>query len=573
MRRPSPAGAILYPTEFALRTVLAVLLAGFLSSAAPVAVLAQEIAPDPAATQKIVIAPPRTELARIIKAGLQKAYYEADKTSRAYEQAQKLYFFYGERGFEPLWLTTADNGGVTFSPHAEKIIAVFEKAEFEGLRPSDYLTPDLDPAAAGTDPARLAALETAFSQSAARYAQDNYGGRVNPTAVSKLITLKPKRINEAELLLKLAASDAPDEILTALAPSNPEFGRLKAALAKFYDTGVEVEQISIPDGVTLRLGMEDERVPLLRTRLAVAAPEIPEGATDAQVDITYDQALVDAVKIFQESQGLGADGIVGPATVAALNGGSNVSKDDIVANMERWRWEPENFGAFNVQVNIPEFSLWIMNEGEAVHTTRVVVGTPKNQTPVFSDEIRHVVVNPYWNVPASIATGEIKPHLLANPYYLDSQNMEMLLGGKVVNASTIDWTTTDIRRFHVRQKPGPGNALGAIKFLFPNEHDVYLHDTPSKSLFSRTFRAYSHGCVRVQNPMEFAGALMATNPAITRASLEGLSGPKERWVNLDNRVPVHIMYFTLRVDENGTIRSYGDVYGHNKKLIELLNAA
>jgi len=223
-------------------------------------------------------------------------------------------------------------------------------------------------------------------------------------------------------------------------------------------------------------------------------------------------------------------------------------------------------------VNIPEFTVWIMKDGESVHTTRVVVGTPKNQTPIFSDEIQNVVVNPYWNVPPSIAAGEIKPHLIANPYYLDSQNMEMLAGGKVINAAAIDWTTTNINNYAIRQKPGPGNALGKIKFLFPNEHNVYLHDTPSKSLFSRAFRAYSHGCVRVMNPMDFAGALVATNPQLTQASIEGLQGPKEKWLTLENKIPVHLMYFTLRVNEDGTIRSYGDVYGHNKKLISLLNA-
>jgi murein L,D-transpeptidase YcbB/YkuD len=281
---------------------------------------------------------------------------------------------------------------------------------------------------------------------------------------------------------------------------------------------------------------------------------------------------MDAIKAFQEELGLNADGVLGPATVAALNGGGNVSKDDIVANMERWRWAPTEFGDFHVEVNIPEFTVWIMRDGEAVHTTRVVVGTPKNQTPVFSDEIQNIVVNPYWNVPPSIAAGEIKPHLIANPYYLDSQNMEMLAGGKVINAAAIDWTTTNINNYSIRQRPGPGNALGKIKFLFPNEHNVYLHDTPSKSLFSRAFRAYSHGCVRVQNPLEFAGALVATNPELSQASLEGLFGPKEKWVTLENKIPVHLMYFTLRVDEDGTIRSYGDVYGHNKKLIGLLNA-
>jgi murein L,D-transpeptidase YcbB/YkuD len=434
------------------------------------------------------------------------------------------------------------------------------------------LTPDLDPAAAGNDPVKLAALETAFSQAAVRYAQDAYGGRITPTDVSRLITLAPKRIDEADLLLQLASADAPDQVLRDLDPDHPEFLRLKAALAKFYDGSIVVEQVTIPDGRTLRLGMEDERVPLLRQRLGVAAPEIPEGATDAKVDITYDQALVDAIIKFQGEMGLTTDGVMGPATVAALNGGSNVSKDDIIANMERWRWEPDDFGAFNVQVNIPEFSLWIKRDGETMHTTRVVVGTPKNPTPVFSDEIQNIVVNPYWNVPPSIAANEIKPHLLANPFYLDSQNMEMLYGGEVINAAAIDWTATNINNFRIRQRPGPGNALGKIKFLFPNEHDVYLHDTPSKSLFSRAFRAYSHGCVRVQNPMDFAAALIETNPELTLAKIEALEGPSERWITLQQHIPVHLMYFTLRVDEDGTIRNYGDVYGLNKKLIELLNA-
>ncbi len=549
---------------------MAMLLAGVALTGASLPSVAQEAVIQQAALTKVVIAPPRSDIARIIKAGLQKAYYEADKESRAYAQAQKLYFFYGARGFEPLWLTPAADGSVDFSANAEQIIDVFKAAELEGLRPSDYLTADLDPAAAGTDPARLAALETAFSQAAVRYAQDAYGGRIQASRVSKLITLPPKRIDEAEVLLKLAASDAPGEILSNFAPKHAEFGRLKAALAKFYDGSLTVEQVTIPEGKTLKLGMSDERVPLLRQRLGVAAPEIPESAVDAKVDITFDQALVDAITKFQEEMGLTADGVMGPATVAALNGGNNVSKDDIIAYMERWRWEPENFGDFHVEVNIPEFTVWIMKDGKPVHTTRAVVGTPKNQTAIFSDSIRHIVVNPYWNVPSSIATNEIRPHLIANPYYLDSQNMEMLSGGKVINAAAIDWTTTNINNFHIRQKPGPGNSLGKIKFLFPNQHDIYLHDTPSKSLFSRTFRAYSHGCVRVENPMDFAHALLELEPSLSRETLEASFGPKERWFNLEHKIPVHISYFTLRVDEDGTIRSYGDVYGANKKLIEIL---
>jgi murein L,D-transpeptidase YcbB/YkuD len=556
-----------------MHKLTALLLAGTIAVASPFsAAMAQEIV-NVAGVEatRVVIAPPRTELARIIKAGLSDAYAAAPKGTRAYAQTQKLYFFYGSRHFEPLWLSQDADGKVVFSQNAEKIIDVFKRSELEGFRPSDYLTADLDPAAAGTDPAKLAALETAFSAAAIKYAQDAFGGRVNPRDVNSSWTIEPKRINEAELLVELAGSNDPGQILLDLSPKQREFVALRSVLARFYDGSVIDAAVTIPDGATLKPGMKDERVTLLRQRLDVPEPDIPETAgAEAAVDISYDKPLVEAVTAFQQSLGLAADGVVGPATIAALNGGSATTKEDIIANMERWRWEPDDYGKFEVEVNIPEFRLWIKKDGEVVHTTRVVVGRPQNQTPVFNNSIKHIVVNPYWNVPSSIAVNEIKPHLIANPGYLDSQNMEMLYGGKVVNASAIDWTQTNINQFHVRQKPGRGNALGQIKFLFPNEHDVYLHDTPSKSLFARSFRAYSHGCVRVENPMEFADALLRLEPELTVSTLEASFGDKERWFNLTNHIPVHLSYFTLRVDEDGTIRSYGDVYGANKKLIELL---
>lgn len=520
---------------------------------------------------RVVIAPPRSELARTIKAGLLAANDTVDRGSRAGRHAQKLYYFYGARHFEPLWLTV-EGDEVRFSVNAEKIIEVFRRSELEGFRPSDYLTDELDLAAAGTDPLRLAALETAFSAAALRYAQDAYGGRVAPTAVYSTWTLAPRRIDETAMLIRLAASDNPDQLLYDLSPRHREFLQLREALARFYDGSVIDTAVTIPDGPLLRLGATDERVALLRQRLDVPEPEIPETAgAEAAADLTYGEDLVAAVRQFQESLGLTADGIVGPATVAALNGGSATSKEDIIANMERWRWAPTDLGDFHVAVNIPEFRLNIVEDGSSVYTTRVVVGTTRHQTPVFSDEIEHVVVNPYWNVPASIASNEIAPQLINNPGYLARQNMELLYGGQIVNAAAVDWTRTSMRNFRIRQRPGDGNALGRIKFLFPNQHDVYLHDTPSKSLFQRSVRAFSHGCIRVQNPMEFADALLSFEPELTAASLEGMFGSKERWVNLKTHVPVHISYFTLRVDPDGTIRSYGDIYGHNQRLIELLD--
>lgn len=554
------------------KLIAAILGAALLS--APSAPIAQEkvIVAGVEAT-RVVIAPPQTELARIIKAGLSDSYVAADRETRAYAESQKLYFFYGGRKFEPLWLELGPDGKPEFSENAKKLIEVFKAADLEGFRPSDYLTPELDLDAAGVDPIKLAAVETAFSAAALRYAQHAYGGRVAPSDVGRLVTIKPREIDPAEVLIKLAESADPAAVLRELSPKHSEFVRLRDALARFDDQLVE-EQTSIPDGPLLRPGMEDPRVSLLRQRLNVEGPAIAESAVDAEPDLIYDEALVAAVKSFQENLGLIVDGIVGPATLAALNGGGAPTREDIIANMERWRWMPENLGDFYVLVNIPEFRLAIMKQNEVAYSTKVVVGLPKFQTPVFTDQIENVVVNPYWNVPANIARNEIIPRILANPGYLASQNMELLNGGRVINASAVDWASVPQGRFpfSIRQRPGSANALGKIKFLFPNEHDVYLHDTPAKSLFNSAVRAYSHGCVRVQNPMEFADALVASEPGLSGAALKAMFGEKERWVKLQNPIPVYLAYFTLRVDEDGTVRSYGDVYGHNKRIIELLDS-
>jgi murein L,D-transpeptidase YcbB/YkuD len=507
---------------------------------------------------RIVIAPPQTELARTIKAGLAAAYYGARPETAVHAEAQRLYFLYGERYFEPIWLTENATGDVVFSPAAALIITLFENAASEGLDPADYLTPSISRDKLTGDGIALATLETAFSAATMRYADHIHNGRIDPQSVSTLLDIKRKPIDEAALLERLAGSDDPAAILAELEPQHPEFLALKTALANF-EQSTAARPIPIGDGPVLRPGNSDARLPAIRDRLQLAA-------STSQL---YDDLAVDAIKSFQEGQGLEVDGIIGPATVAALNGGTATRREDILANMERWRWMPSDLGAFRVFVNIPEFRLWIERDGQPEYTTRVVVGTTRNQTPVFSDNIRHVVVNPYWNVPSSIIRGEIAPAVLANPGYTDSHNMDLLYNGSPVSPWSVDWSQVSSSNFpfRVRQRPGAGNALGQIKFLFPNKHDVYLHDTPSKSLFSRSYRAFSHGCVRVQDPMAFADALMANEPNISRASLEAMFGKSERWVNPETQIPVHIAYFTLRVDADGTIRSYGDVYGHNEKLI------
>lgn len=527
------------------------------------AVQAQDVAS--LANSPVVIAPAKTPLAQTIKSGLSSAYYGATRDTVAYNEGQSLYFLYGERYFEPIWLGQGADGSITFSPAAQKIISLFENAASEGLRPQDYLTADIDLSRARSGDAQaLAGLETAFSAAVLRYADHLHNGRIKPQSVDVNFDIKHKPIDGAKLLEQLAKSADPAPILAALGPKHPEFLALKSALATFDNTPTE-RPTPIGTGAVLKAGQTDARVPAIRARLAL--PPAP--------DNVYDNTLVDAVKAFQESLGLEVDGVIGPATIAALNGGNATRREDIIANMERWRWMPSDLGSFNVFVNIPEFRLAIQRDGQETFTTRVVVGTTKNQTPIFSDNIRHVVVNPYWNVPTSIIKGEIAPAVMRNPGYTDSRNMDLLYNGTPVSPWQVDWSqvSTNNFPFRVRQRPGPSNSLGQIKFLFPNKHDVYLHDTPSKGLFSRSSRAFSHGCVRVQDPMAFADALMANEPNISRASLEAMFGPNERWVNPQTQIPVHLAYFTLRVDADGTIKSYGDVYGHNEKLIAAMGLA
>jgi len=514
---------------------------------------------------RVVIGPATTPLAKIIKTGLRKDYYSAKAGSKSWKDAQELYYFYGARNFEPLWLST-ENEQVSFSDKAQSIIDLLQDAQSYGLRPTDYLGNGINIDAAGSDPLKLAEVETAFTDAAILYAKHASGGRINPRSVSKSISLSPPTVNLSDLRVELVTSADPAAMLEALHPTHVEFAALRKELAKRLN-GPPIEQVILPAGKLMKLGKSDPRTPMLRERLNL----LPVAT---EMELIYDEAAVAAVEEFQTSIGLIADGVIGPATIAALNGAQGASKEDIVANMERWRWMPKELGDFHVFVNIPEFRLQVNKQGTVEHETRVVVGKPKHKTPVFSDEIEHVVVNPYWNVPYSITKNELLPAAGGNPGYFSARNYELLSGGRVISASSVDWANVNPANppFRIRQRPGSRNALGRIKFLFPNQHSVYLHDTPSKSLFGRTYRAFSHGCVRVHNPLEFADALLKYEDSLSLSKIKGMMGKSEKWNNLDAHIPVHLAYFTLRIGDDGTVRSYGDVYGHHKRLLQLLDS-
>lgn len=437
------------------------------------------------------------------------------------------------------------------------------------MRPEDYPVPAPDFNVSGlATPEKLADVDLQITHSILKYAEEAQAGRVSPYAISEDITLKPERPDPVEALAAIARSVNPAQALANYNPPHQEYAALKAQLAELRDQtekGELEKQIVIPSGKVLKVGTKSTRVALLRKRLTVPTVDYQENV--------YTQELAYAVEAFQAKNGLHADGSVGPRTLLALNGrvSGNPIKD-VIANMERWRWMPRDLGETHLRVNIPEFMVRLNMDGFVMYETRIVVGKNSNKTPVFSDKIQHVIVNPYWNVPYSIASKELLPELRANPAsYLQKGNYEVVYGGKIVDPRRVNWDAVTFKKIRIRQRPGRGNALGKIKFMFPNKHNVYLHDTPSKSLFNRSNRAFSHGCIRVQNPFDFADALMATQSTITGNYIRSLVGKKQTQVNLQKQIPVHISYFTAFVDETGKLQRRPDIYGHNQATIDALN--
>lgn len=494
--------------------------------------------------------------------------------------------FYAARDHAPLWMTldgpTAD---------AERVIALFRSARADGLVPRDYLSlmeppapipipavhPLRRPPPAGDGGARVAALgevappapsaaetmaarEIALARAVLRYARDAQAGRVAPGRISRIITLAPRAPDPAAVLAALADSADPAETLAGYHPPHPAFARLRGALADALADDV-VPPPRVPAGPNLRRGDRHPHVAIVRARLG----ETVRRGTDPTI---FDAHLARAVRAFQRERGLAADGIVGPRTRAAFNAASDADLAAVIAaNMERWRWMPRDLGRRHVFVNVPAFTVEVVDAGAVDWRGRAIVGRPSNPTPMFSDAMDHVVVNPYWNVPYSIAAGELLPSIRRNPTgYMARRGYEVVRNGRVVHPSSVRWTRETLRRVRIRQRPGRGNALGAIKFMFPNRHAVYLHDTPSKHLFERSRRAFSHGCVRVDRPFAFATALLENDGTVTGARLRAMVGGGARRMNLATPIPVHLAYFTVEVAADGTITRHADLYGFDARL-------
>jgi murein L,D-transpeptidase YcbB/YkuD len=241
----------------------------------------------------------------------------------------------------------------------------------------------------------------------------------------------------------------------------------------------------------------------------------------------------------------------------------------LLVNMEQWRWMPEELGDFHVWVNIPEFVLRVVKNGRVIHTERAIVGKLDTQTPVFSNDLEQVIFHPFWGIPESIKKNDILPSLArGSTRMLERYNIKIQRGGRDIDPASVDWASADIRQYHVYQPPGEKSVLGVMKFRFPNKHDVYMHDTPTKNLFNAQVRAYSHGCVRVREPQRLAELVLAEDqgwPA-SRVAAAIQSGPKNNNVNLARKYPVHMTYFTAAVGDDGRLRLFADIYGHETRI-------
>lgn len=487
------------------------------------------------------------------------------------EDRAALAGFYVAREHRPIWIE-----GNQLSLKAQAAIAEISRAADWGLDPSAFSLPAAIAEDASETGVRgqLATAEITLSLAVLHYARHARGGRISQPAkeLSSYLDRKPQLKEPTSVLEEIAAASEADAYLRDLHPRHPQFAKLRAALLNMRSSAEDADDedklVRLPaGGPTLGLGKRHADVALLRERLEVP---VPAGEDEPQPADLFDKGLQDAVKAFQREAGLSADGLVGRATRAALNGDDpkGVTEASIIANMEQWRWMPEDLGSFHIAVNLPEYTMRVVRDGEVIHNERVITGQTSKQTPVFSDEMATIVFHPFWGVPDSIKVNELLPSLARGGNALERSNLRLQHNGRDVDPETIDWSRTDIRRFHVYQPPGRGNVLGQVKFMFPNRHQVYMHDTPTKNLFNSTQRTYSHGCVRVRDPLRLAALVLAEDKNWDEGKVHSVvrSGPQNNHVSLTQKVPVHMTYFTVVASKDGSLQTFPDVYGHEERI-------
>lgn len=499
------------------------------------------------------------------------------------EQADQLLLsLYMDNGMRPFWV--AEYG--VLPGKAEQLLAALDKAEEDGLDPARYRAAAIAALLSARDAENLARLDLMLTLALNAYITDMRKGQAASTRLdTRLFAAVRDSDSETDVAVVvregLRRSDLTD-FLAQQAPQHRAYQALKKLLAQYRRLEAAGGWPQIPPGGKLEPGMTDHRLELLARRLLITGDlaALPASLTTAPglLPPVYEGELVQAVKRFQLRYNLKQDGIVGKMTLNALNIPVRDHISKIRLNLERWRWLPHQLGSRRILVNIAGFTLTSMNNEQTELFMPVIVGEIYNKTPVFSHAMTYIEINPYWNVPPSIARKDIVPKMQKDPGYLSRQRIRIFAGwhegAPEIAPTSINWQTigSGITRYRLRQDSGPGNALGRIKFMFPNSKNIYMHDTPGQELFHRTRRTFSHGCIRLSRPLELAWHILQHDGySVTKEGLQkAVASKKQQVFVLKQPLPVHILYLTALAAEDGSPHFYDDIYGYDSQLAEAL---
>jgi murein L,D-transpeptidase YcbB/YkuD len=527
-----------------------------------------------AAARPAPISPVAGEIRERVLVQLPKGQQVLPLGSQLLRSPEQLRAFYQGRGFEPAW---REPGGEP-APLAAQLLDMVSTADAEGLHPGDYHAGRIaelleDPQARGDTAPAWVELDLLLSDAFLSYARHLQYGRVPPQGAFRQFETRARDVDVTALLAKALRERRLQESLTVIAPRHAGYWALRQALADYRELARYPEPPPLASDVTLRLGDSGPDVALLRRLLSVNG----DLTTEDIVNMEFDKDVEAAVRRFQSRHALEVDGVVGPRTEAQLNVPVKTRLRQIEMNLERWRWLPVALDERYVMVNIAGFRLDVFERGQPVLGMRTIVGKDLQETPVLVGSLSQVVLNPYWSVPHTIASKELLQKIRDDKKYLERESMRVYAGvdGTVreVDPNIVPWQRFSEKSFPVtlRQDPGPRNPLGRIKFVFPNRHDVYLHDTSNPELFGAGVRGFSHGCIRVEKPLDLASYLLQSSPSWSRDKIGAAIGTKAtQTIPLPRHVPIYILYWTAWVDEASRMHFGDDIYGQDRQLEQLL---
>ncbi|NNC37097.1 MAG: L,D-transpeptidase family protein [Hyphomonadaceae bacterium] len=469
-----------------------------------------------------------------------------------------------EPSIEPLVADTSDKYLWGNNQNYADLIITLENLSLHGLNPDHYHLEKLKTLQEDKSERDIWATD-AWHSAAAHMIY----GKIDPVTVEPDWTAVRRDVNITERMQYALASDNIADSLEDLAPKQPEYVALREELSRLR-TLAEAPIALVPAGEAIKKGMKSGRVRALQERLVQLSLLL-----DENVNGEMDEQTVNALKVFQFQSELDNDGVAGTATIAALNLGVQDKINQVRVNMERARWLPDFLGKKHVRVNIAAFKTTAWNNGKVERTHLAIVGKSFRKTPVFSDEIEYMIFNPWWETPPSLARADKLPAFRRDPGAVKRLGFQVLdRSGNLVDSTTIDWNSVSASNFpyRIRQAPGELNALGKVKIMFPNPHNVYLHDTPTRDLFAKQQRAFSSGCIRTQDPLDLATWLLSDTKEWTAENInKAVASGKETRANLTAKIPVHILYNTVVWDETGGIKFLDDIYDRDSAILSALD--